>query len=167
MTLIPDLERQLADAATRRGRAGRRRALRSGAAALAVAAAAAVLLLAPALDGGGGGQERGPAAPGSDPSGGSVVPEPAVPEPPGGADPELEDLLGVFRREATPRDSTGTTVEELEASGDRQPGEDPTRSRRIDLPIGPVYLWRASCASWAWRSAPSTAAARTAGACWR
>jgi hypothetical protein len=138
MTLIPDLERQLADAAGRRGRTARRRALRSG--ALALAAVAVALLAVSLLDGGG---TRPPERPAS--------PAPAIPEPPGGANPRLEDLLGVFRREPTPRDSTGNTVEDLERSGDRQPGEDPTRSRRIDLPSGPVYRWRMKdgvCSSW-------------------
>jgi hypothetical protein len=140
VTLIPDLERQLADAAARRGGTRRRRAIRSGVVALVLAAAVAALLVVPLLDGAGGEDEQRP-----------VAPAPAVPEPPGGADPDVEDLLGVFRREPTPRDSTGTTVDELEETGDRQPGEDPTRSRRIDLPSEPVYLWRMRdgvCASW-------------------
>jgi hypothetical protein len=54
-----------------------------------------------------------------------------------------ESVLGVFRAPAVPADTMpGDTAETLKQSGDAQPGEDPSQSRRIDLGGRPVYLWK-------------------------
>jgi hypothetical protein len=132
MTVIPTLERQLAAAVRRR----RRRNLRAAAIATAVTIAVAGGLLALALVDSDGSRHTPPATP---------KPRPQVENPP------LEDVLGVFRRERTPHDKANFTMEDLIASHDRQPGESPADSRRVDLPSGPVYLWRMTdgvCTSW-------------------
>jgi hypothetical protein len=133
MTLIPDLERDLVEAATRRQ--PRRRRMRAGIRLAATAAAAVAVVAGVTLSNEEDASERqrAPATRDSQPK------------------PTLEGLLGVFRREPTPRDDYGVSIRELEATKDRQPGEDTTRSRRIDLAGGPVYLWpmrNGVCASW-------------------
>jgi hypothetical protein len=60
---------------------------------------------------------------------------------PAGRKPQLADVIAAFRRPQTPRDDHGFTKADLDDVPDRQPGEDPTRSRRVGLPSGPVYLW--------------------------
>jgi hypothetical protein len=132
MTVIPQLERQLAQAARRR----RRRNVRAATVTAAVTVAAVAAVPVPVLLDSGTERQGVPAAP---------QPRPEQVNPP------LEDLLGVFRRERTPRDEANSSDRDLEASGDRQPGESMSDSRRIDLPTGPVYLWRMKdgvCASW-------------------
>ena len=127
MTLIPDLERQLTEAAA--APVAGRRVLRAAAGALALAAAIAVLALATTGgDGGEGGRNRAP----SGPLGLDLAP---------GAKPKLSDLFAVFRREQTPRDERGWTPKDVEQVPDRQPGEDFLDSRRADHPSGPMYLW--------------------------
>jgi hypothetical protein len=138
MTLIPDLELQLTEAAAGRRVRRRSRHVRGLAAALAALVVTGVLIAAL-------GDTRDPRAPAAAPSG------PLGLDIPPGTKPELRDVMTVFRREPTPRDDYGLTKKELEETGDRQPGEDPTRSRRIDLPSGPVFLWPRKdgvCASW-------------------
>jgi hypothetical protein len=137
MTVIPQLERQLANAARRR----RRRNVRAATIATVVTVAVAAALVVPVLVDSGGGPRSTPAAPAPGPG----------PIDPTAENPPLEDLLGVFRRERTPHDKANFTVGDLEATHDRQPGESPADSRRVDLPSGPVYLWRMKdgvCASW-------------------
>jgi hypothetical protein len=57
--------------------------------------------------------------------------------------PPVASVLGVFRVPAVPADTMpGDTAEALKQSGDAQPGEDPSESRRIDLGGRPVYLWK-------------------------
>jgi hypothetical protein len=125
MTLIPDLERQLTDAAGSRVRAPRRLARLAAVTGIAAALLAGLLTLL--LD--------RPDEPGRAPAGllGLDIPRDRP--------PELRDLFAVFRREATPRDDSGWTKEELDDIPDRQPREDPTRSRRVGPPDDPAYLW--------------------------
>jgi hypothetical protein len=137
MTVIPQLAGQLANAARRR----RRRNLRAATVAVVVAVAVAAALVVPVLVDSGGEPRSTPAAPGPQPE----------PIDPTAENPPLEDLLGVFRRERTPHDKANFTMRDLTSSHDRQPGESPADSRRVDLPSGPVYLWRMKdgvCASW-------------------
>jgi hypothetical protein len=123
MTLIPDLERQLTRAAAGRS-AARRRAAWTGAVALVAAASLAAAL---ALD---AREER------------DVVPAgPLGLDIPAGREPRLADLFAVFAREQTPRDDSGWTRNELNDIPDRQPGEDPTRSRRVGPASEPIYIW--------------------------
>ena len=166
MTLIPDLQYQLADAA--RSRSARRRAARVIAAGGAAAALIAVLL-ALTIWQDDSGERRSDSRPTGGPLGLDI---------PAGRAPELRDLIAAFRREPTPRDDNGFTKADLDEIPDRQPGEDPTRSRRVDLPSGPVYLWpmtdgvcssfaaasaSRACSSWAgWQSGPATRRGRTA-----
>jgi hypothetical protein len=144
MTLIPELELQLTHAATIRHRRARRRAIRV-VAATGAAASLVVLWLVVGRDPGRPVETHPP----SGASQGHTAPDRR--ELPGGEDPRLEDILGVFRRDQNPHDRSGHSVSDLEKTGDRQPGEDPSRSRRIDLPGGPVFLWPRKdgvCASW-------------------
>jgi hypothetical protein len=137
MTVIPQLERQLATAARRR----RRRNVRAATIAAAVTLAVAAALVVPVLIDSDAEPRSTPAAP-------EPRPEPIDPT---AENPPLETLLGVFRRERTPHDKADFTQRDLDASHDAQPGESPADSRRIDLPGGPVYLWRMKdgvCASW-------------------
>jgi hypothetical protein len=139
MTLIPELELQLTEAAASGQVRRRTRLLRGAAAALAAILVAGVLFVALGDPGDSG-------RPTAAPANGSLGLDIAA-----GTKPELRDVMAVFRREPTPRDDYGLTKEQLDETGDRQPGEDPTRSRRIDLPSGPVYLWPMRdgvCASW-------------------
>jgi hypothetical protein len=138
MTVIPQLERQLATAARRRWR----RNVRAATIAAVVTIALGAALLVPALLDSGGQRRAVPATP---------HPRPKPVGPPTSGNPPLEDLLGVFRRERTPHDKANFTMRDLKSSHDRQPGESPADSRRVDLPDGPVYLWRMKdgvCASW-------------------
>lgn len=125
MTLIPDLERQLMDAAGSRVRGPRRLARLAAVTGIAAALLAGLFTLL--LD--------RPEEPGRAPAG------PLGLDIPRHRPPELRDLFAVFRREATPRDDSGWTKEEVDDIPDRQPGEDPTRSRRVGPPDDPAYLW--------------------------
>ena len=131
MTLIPDLERQLTDAAA--SRSGNRRRVARLAAAGGAAVALMAALFALTLGQPGDSSDRG----GDEQRTGG----PLGLELPAGHKPELRDLIAAFRREQTPRDDNGFTRGDLDEIPDRQPGEDPTKSRRVDLPSGPVYLW--------------------------
>ena len=108
MTRLPQLEQELVAAATRLQ--GPRRVVTPirRAALAAVAALIAVLLVVVIAAEDGGDSGGGPAA--------------TLPFPRGA---ELEDMLAVFRRPATEADDAG-----VRRINDRQPGEDPTRSRR-------------------------------------
>lgn len=59
-------------------------------------------------------------------------------------DPEIEATLGAFRRERRAQDELpGDPVATLRRTGDAQPGEDPSLSRRVDVAgsIRPAFLW--------------------------
>ena len=130
MSVIPQLERQLAGAARRR----RGRNLRAAAIAVAAAIGAAAALLVPVLLDSGAANRITPAAPQAD-----------------RVHPRLLDLLGVFRREPTPRDHAKLGTVGLIVRHAPQVGPSQSDSRRIDLPGGPVYLWRMKygvCTSW-------------------
>jgi hypothetical protein len=128
MALIPGLERDLLEAARRQ----RRRRPRVVLATVAVVTIAALTTLAIAPLGGD--------EPGSDSA------------TAGGASPALTELLAVFRRPRTTADELPRDpLAELRSTGDAQPGEDPTNSRRVELPPGNVYLWPMDggvCRSW-------------------
>jgi hypothetical protein len=60
----------------------------------------------------------------------------------GAVDLQTQETLGVFRQARTSADDQpGDPAADLRAVGDAQPGEDPTQSRRVDLPTGTVYVW--------------------------
>jgi hypothetical protein len=126
MTLIPDLERQLTEAAAR-PRAPRRLARSAAAVAIALAIGAGVVALA--LDSSSD-RERDRA-----PAGVLGLDIPA------GTEPRLSDLFAVFAREPTPRDDSGWTKDELDDIPDRQPAEDPTNSRRVGPAGEKRYIW--------------------------
>lgn len=66
----------------------------------------------------------------------------AVTESGGGVDPEFAQLVGAVRGERTVEDELPGAQERLEASGDAQPGETPTESRRLELPDGQAaFVW--------------------------
>lgn len=99
----------------------RRSALGASVAAVAAMAAVALTALMPA-DGSDGRAAAGP---------------PQV-------DPTTRALIAAFRREQTPADvMPGDPASALRQTGDAQPGEDPSQSRRVDLPgaARPAYLW--------------------------
>ena len=131
MTLIPELERQLTDAAASRSGNRRRVARFATAAGAAVALMAALFVLPLAQPDDSSDRHADPPQAGG----------PLGLELPAGHKPELRDLIAAFRREPTPRDDHGFRKADLDELPDRQPGEDPTKSRRVDLPSGPVYLW--------------------------
>jgi hypothetical protein len=59
-------------------------------------------------------------------------------------DQATQSLIAAFRREQTPYDvMPGNPVAALRETGDAQPGEDPSQSRRVHLPGAsrPAYLW--------------------------
>jgi hypothetical protein len=124
MTRLPQLEQELVAAAARLQSPRRvvapaaRVALAAGAVALAVAAAGIVIV----RDGGEPGREAaGPAA--------------------FSADAQLEDVMGVFRTPATEADRVPYAPGDPRLNADRQPGEDPSRSRRVDWPGEEIYVW--------------------------
>jgi hypothetical protein len=123
MTRLPQLEQELVAAAARL-QAPRRMARTAARSAVAVAAAAAVALAIAVLDTEDGGRRAQPAG-----------------APPFPANAELEDMLGVFRRPQTPADDLGYTKEDLAEITDRQPGEDPRQSRRVEWPDATIFLW--------------------------
>jgi hypothetical protein len=122
VTRVPQLEQELLAAATRL-RGPRRIGARALRAALAAGAVALVVAVVVSAGDGGGGRHQAPGAPGFPPSAG------------------LEDMLGVFRTPATPADDNGFSKDDLSELPDRQPGEDPTRSRRVEWPGATVFLW--------------------------
>jgi hypothetical protein len=122
VTRVPQLEQELLAAATRL-RGPRRIGARALRAALAAGAVALVVAVVVSAGDGGGGRQQAPGAPGFPPSAG------------------LEDMLGVFRTPATPADDNGFSKDDLSEIPDRQPGEDPTRSRRVEWPGATVFLW--------------------------
>lgn len=102
------------------GERGRRSALAAGAGAAALLALLAAIPLA-----GGGGSGSGSAGPAP----GAVGGEPAA-------------LIGALRREQVRDDALPHGLaEDLKARNDARPGEDPSRSRRLRVPGGPVYAW--------------------------
>jgi hypothetical protein len=125
MTRLPQLEQELVMAAARL-QSPRRRvapavrvAIAAGAAALAVAAVG--ILIA----GNGGGEPSREAA------GAAAFPP----------DAQLEDVMGVFRVPATPADRVSYAPDDPRLISDRQPGEDPSKSRRVDWPGEEIYVW--------------------------
>jgi hypothetical protein len=123
VTRLPQLAQELVAAA---GRLGSSRRLVAPAARVAIAIAAVVAIVVTAgvvavVERGG---DPSPQATGS-------------PFPP---DATLEDMLGVFREPATPAD-TGLTQEEFNRIGNHQPGEDPTKSRRVEWPGVSLFVW--------------------------
>jgi hypothetical protein len=123
MTRLPQLEQELVAAAGRLGSPRRmvapatRALLAAAAAALAVAAAAIVI----AGNGGDASREAvGPAFP---------------------ADAQLEELMGVFREPATPADRVTYAPDDPRLLADRQPGEDPSQSRRVDSAGDEIFVW--------------------------
>jgi hypothetical protein len=125
MTRLPQLEQELVAAAARLQSPRRmvapaaRVALAAGAAALAVAAAGIVIA------GNGGGEPSGNAA------------DPAAFPP----EAQLEDVMGVFREPATAADRVSYAPDDPRLHADLQPGEDPSRSRRVDWPGEEIYVW--------------------------
>jgi hypothetical protein len=124
MTRLPQLEQELVAAAARLQSPRRmlapaaRWGLAAASAALAVAAAGIVIA-------GNGGEP-------SRETGGSAAFPP---------DAQLEDVMGVFRVPATPADRVSYAPDDPRLISDRQPGEDPSRSRRVDWPGEEIYLW--------------------------
>lgn len=122
---LPQLEQELVAAAGRL--ASPRRAVRPAARA-ALAIAAVVVAIATAgvvavVDGG------------DDPT------RPAAGPPLFPPDATLEDMLGIFRTPATPADDTGFTEDDFNKIPDHQPGEDPTRARRVEWPGVSIFMW--------------------------
>ena len=125
MSRLPQLEQELVAAAGRL--ASPRRAIRPAARA-ALAIAAVVMAIAAAgvvavVEGG------------DDPA------RPAAGPPPFPPDATLEDMLGIFRTPATPADDMGFTEDDFNKIPDHQPGEDPTRARRVEWPGVSIFLW--------------------------
>jgi hypothetical protein len=124
MTRLPQLEQELVAAAARLQGPRRmvapaaRVALAAGAVALAVAAVGIVIA--------GNGGEASRDAPG-----------PAAFPP----DAQLEEVMGVFRAPATAADRVSYAPDDPRLISDRQPGEDPSRSRRVDWPGEEIYVW--------------------------
>jgi hypothetical protein len=126
MSRLPELEQELVMAAARLGRPPRRLARQVRVGALVVAAAVAVALLAVAGLNGERDERSGPR-----PAVGIAF----------GSHATLEDMFGVFRRPATPGDDTGASNRDLEKSGERQSGEDLSRSRRISAGGASGFIW--------------------------
>jgi hypothetical protein len=124
MTRLPQLEQELVAAAARLG-SPRRMVAPAARAALAIAVVVVVVVVAGvvAVVDGDGGRPQATGAP---------------PFPP---DANLEDMLGVFRQPATPADDMGFTKDDFNQIPDRQPGEDPTRARRVEWPGASISLW--------------------------
>jgi hypothetical protein len=125
MTRLPQLEQELMAAAARLQTPRRvvapaaRAALAAGALALAVAAAGIVIA------GNGGGEPSGDAA------------GPAAFPP----DAQLADVMGVFREPATAADRVPYAPDDPRVAGDQQPGEDQSKSRRVDWPGEEIFVW--------------------------
>jgi hypothetical protein len=124
MTRLPQLEQELVAAAARLQSPRRLRAPAAHV-ALAVGAVAVAVIIALVIPAGEGGSPR---------------PRPAV-APAFPPNANLEDMLGVFREPATPADDLGVTEDELDQLPDLQPGEDPTRARRVEWPGASISLW--------------------------
>jgi hypothetical protein len=124
MTRLPQLEQELVAAAARLQSPRRivapalRVVLAAGAAALAVIAVGIVIA------GNGGEPGREAAAPAAFPP-----------------DAQLEDVMGIFREPATPADRVSYAPGDPRLNTDRQPGEEPSRSRRVDWPGEEIYVW--------------------------
>lgn len=122
MTRLPQLEQELVAAAARLQ--SPRRVI-APAARVAIAATAAVLtvlalgLLVAGNPGGGEPRRQASDSPGVAPVA------------------QLEELLGVFRGPASPADDMGSAG----PINDRQPGEDPSRSRRVEWPGETIFMW--------------------------
>jgi hypothetical protein len=124
MTRLPQLEQELVAAAARLQNP-RRIVGPAARGALATAALVIAVVVAVVVTAGDGSDGR-PQASG------------ALPFPPNAS---LEDMFGVFRRPATPADDTGFTEDDFKSIPNRQPGEDPTRARRIESPDATILLW--------------------------
>jgi hypothetical protein len=122
---LPQLEQELVAAAARLG-TPRRMVAPAARVAIAVAAVVAIVAAAGVVAVVDGGDDRRPQAAGP---------------PPFPPDAELEDMLGVFRKPATPADDMGFTEDDYDTIPDRQPGEDPTRARRVEWPGASIFLW--------------------------
>jgi hypothetical protein len=125
MTRLPQLEQELVAAAARLG-TPRGMLAPVSRAVLAAAAVLAAVALVFVLAGGRG----------DDPP----RPQPAA-APPFAPDAKLEDVLGTFRAPPTAADDMGPAREEAHTITDRQPGEDPSRSRRVEWPGESIFLW--------------------------
>jgi hypothetical protein len=123
MTRLPQLEQELVMAAARL-QSPRRRVAPSARVALA-AGAAAVAAVGILIAGNGGGEPSREAA------------GPAAFPP----DAQLEDVMGVFRVPATEADRVSYAPDDPRLLSDRQPGEDPSQSRRVDWPGEKIYVW--------------------------
>jgi hypothetical protein len=123
---LPQLEQELVAAAARlqsprrRLAPGARAALAGGAVALAVAAAGIVIA-----------ENRDRGEQGRETAGSAAFPP----------DAQLKDVMGVFRAPATAADRVSYPPEDPRLLTDRQPGEDPSRSRRVDWPGEEIYVW--------------------------
>jgi hypothetical protein len=119
MTRLPQLEQELVAAAARLR--GPRRVVAPAVRVAIAAAGAGLAVLAVALLMAGGGDPAREAA-----GQGAVRP---------GA--QLEDMLGIFREPATAEDAMG----DVGPINNRQLGEDPSRSRRVDWPGETIFMW--------------------------
>ena len=124
MTRLPQLEQELVAAAARLQSPSRILAP-AARAALATVAVSAAVMLAVVLPAGDGGSGRKQAA-------GALPFQPNA---------HLEDMIGVFRQPATPADDMGFSNDDLDEIPDRQPGEDPTRARRVEWPGASIFMW--------------------------
>ena len=124
MTRLPQLEQELVAAAARL-QSPRRLLAPAARAALAVGAVAVAAVIALVIPAGEGGSPR---------------PQPAA-APAFPPNANLQDMLGVFRLPATPADDLGFKEDDLDELPDRQPGEDPTRGRRVEWPGASISLW--------------------------
>jgi hypothetical protein len=126
MTRLPQLEQELVAAAARLQSPRRmvapalRVALAAGALVLAVAVAGIVI----AGTGDGGEPSQGAAGPAAFPP-----------------DAQLEEVMGVFRVPATAEDRVTYAPDDPRLRADLQPGEDPSRSRRVDWPGVKIFVW--------------------------
>jgi hypothetical protein len=123
MTRLPQLEQELVAAAARLQGPGRVVApARLLALAAATGAVLALLALGLLVAGNRGGGEPARTA--------SGAPTDAPPA-------QLEEVLGVFRGPATAADDMGPAG----PIDNRQPGEDPSRSRRVEWPGETIFMW--------------------------
>jgi hypothetical protein len=130
MSRLPELEQELVATAARLSNTPRRfeRRARALIPALALACLVAAALVASGLfDADEAGVHRGGARAAA--SGGFP------------ADATLEDMLGVFRRPQTAADDMGIKKDQMNEIPDRQPGEDFTKSRRVEWPGVRIFLW--------------------------
>jgi hypothetical protein len=128
MSRLPELEQELVATAARLSHRGRRfeRHARTLVPAVVLVCLVAVGLVASGLFDADDRAVRG----GGSPTGVGFPP-----------DATLEDMLGIFRRPQTAADDMGFTKEQLDDLPDRQPGEDPTQSRRVEWPGVRIFMW--------------------------